>query len=134
MTGVIQTLDTALYSRLSTYGPGTAFYGTRVYDSIAPQTTVLPYVVFQLTAGGDTNQAQKRIMDVEYRVECVSDTHMGARTGAGHIEDALRLEPLALTGWAHIATTQEQLYSLVDNIGGKLYHRRGAFYRIRMSK
>lgn len=134
MTGVLQIMDTALYTRLTTYAAGTAFYGVRVYDSVAPQTATFPYVMFQLTAGGETNQAQKRVIDVEYRVECVSDTHAGARTGAGHIEDALRLAPLALTGWAHIATTQEQLYSLVDNIGGKLYHRRGAFYRIRMSK
>lgn len=132
--GVMTTVNTGLYSKLTGYAAGTAFYGTRVYDTLAPQSATLPYIVFQHVSGGDTNEHSGRIVDTEYRVECIAATLSDARTGAGHIEDALHDATLTFTGWNHIACTQGQMFSRLDTVDTKAYHRRGAFYRIRLAK
>lgn len=132
--GLFTALDTGLYSKLTTYAAGTAFYATRVYDTLGPQSATLPYVVFQAVSGGDTNEHAGRVVDVEYRVECIAATGADAKTGAGHIEDALQDAALTVTGWTSVAVTQGQVFSRVDTVDTKQYHRRGAFYRIRICK
>jgi hypothetical protein len=132
--GLFSALDAGLYSKLTGYAAGTAFYGLRVYDTLATQSVAHPYVVFQAIGGGDTNEYNGRFVDVEYRVECIGTTQADAKTGAGHIEDALHNAALTVSGWTWFASTQVQVFSRTDNVDGKLYHRRGGFYRFRLAK
>lgn len=135
--GIMTVINTAIYSKLTTYVAGTAFYATRVYDTLAPQSIsagTAPYVVFQHVAGGDENINASRIVDCEYRVECIGATLADARTGAGHIEDALHNAALTFTGWSQIGVEQGQMFSRLDTVDTRQYHRRGAFYRIRICK
>jgi len=128
--GFQAALGTALYSKLTSTG-GTALWGTRVFDTLAPQAAALPYVVFQHVAGGDLNISPSRLVEVEYRVECIGTVLSDARTGSDHIETALRDVTLTVSGFNAIACTQQDLFNRVDTVDGKTYYRKGAFYRIR---
>jgi hypothetical protein len=130
--GFQSALGTALYSKLST-AAGTVLWAGRIYDTQAPEGVALPYVVFQHVAGGDTNISPSRIIDCEYRVECIAATPGDARSGSDYIETALKDVALTVTGFNAIACTQQDLFNRVDNVEGKAYYRKGAFYRIRQS-
>lgn len=45
-------IESALYTRLSTYAPLTALVGTRIYPLVAPQGTTLPYCVYRKVSPG----------------------------------------------------------------------------------
>lgn len=130
--GFQAALGSALYSKLST-AAGTVLWAGRIFDTQGTQGVPLPYVVYQHVAGGDTNISPSRIMDVEYRVECIAATIGEARSGADYIETALRDVTLTVTGFNPIACTQQDLFNRVDNLENKVYFRKGAFFRIRQS-
>lgn len=133
--GVLDDIETALYTKLTTTG-GTAVYGTRVYAVQAPQGTVapMPYVVFSHIAGGDLNISPSRIVDVRYQVDCWAESQVVAKQMASYVEAALHEQALTVNGWNHIGTTQLDLIATVENENQKQYWRRGADYRIRVSK
>ena len=97
--GVLDDIDTALYTKLTTTG-GTAVYGTRVYAVQAPQGTVapMPYVVFSHIAGGDLNMSPSRIVDVRYQVDCWAESQVVAKQMASYVEAALHEQPLTVNG------------------------------------
>jgi hypothetical protein len=131
--GVFTDIETGLYQRLTTTG-GTVFYGLRVYEGQAPAGDPLPYVIFNHMAGGEENMTPTRGIDADYLVECVASTRADARSGAGYIEAALHDQTLTFSGWNCVAVTQTRLFSRIDNVEGKQWFRRGAYYRIRLSK
>lgn len=133
MTGIHTDIETALYSKLTTTG-GTALWSTRVYEGQAPQGTALPYVVFFHVAGGDENISPSRIVDVRYQVDCWAESRADARLGGDYLEAALHNGTLNISGWSQIGCEQTTLRSSVENVQGKQFYRRGADYRIRMSK
>lgn len=126
-------IGSALYATLVA-APGTAIWGTRVYDRQAPQGAILPYVVFAFVGGGDTNQSPSRIVDATYDVQCVAETSAAARNGATAIGSALHDQQIAVSGWNTIAVTEVGLISLVDNVERRQFWQDGASYRIRISK
>lgn len=125
-------LGTALYSKL-TNTAGTALWSTRVYDTQGPLGGSIPYVIFQYSGGGDRNMSPSRILDCEYRIECIGASQADARSGADYIEAALRDQSLSVSGFNEIACTQTDLFNRIDNVDGKQFYRKGAFYRIRQS-
>jgi hypothetical protein len=126
-------LDTALYQRLTTTS-GTALWGDRVYALQAPQGAATPYVIFNMIAGGDLNLSPSRLVETRYEIECVADTLAQARQGTDHLESTLHHQPLTVTDWNHLGTTQINLLSRVDTVEGRQCWRRGALYRIRLAK
>jgi hypothetical protein len=131
--GLISDVGSAVYTRLATTA-GTAHYGTRIYDSLAPVNIASPYVIFQHIEGADLNISPSRIIDVEFRVECVALSANDARIGADHIESALRETTVSMSGWSQIAVTLVDLFSEVEQTEGKQFWRRGGFYRLRYSQ
>jgi Protein of unknown function (DUF3168) len=126
-------LDTALYQRLTSTA-GTALWGTRVYATQAPQGAALPYVIFDYRAGGDLNLSPSRLAEARYQIEVIADTVAQARQGAEYLEVTLHEQPLSVTSWVHLGTTQISLLSQVENAEGRQFWRRGATYRIRLGK
>lgn len=133
--GVLDDIELALYTKLTTTG-GTAVYGSRVFAVQAPQGTVasVPYVVFHHIAGGDLNISPSRVVDLVYQVDCWAESQVTAKLMASYVEAALHEQPLTISGWNHIGTTQLKPNASVENDNQKQYWRRGADYRIRASK
>lgn len=127
-------IDEALYSKLTT-APGTAFYGTRVYDTLAPFGTPLPYVVFTQVAGGNDNLTPNPSDTVLYRIECIAANMKDARTGSGYIEQTFDLQyTLTIMGYVNYAMFEQRFYRLIDSVGGTQYYRRGQEYEIRIDQ
>ncbi len=131
--GIHTDIETALFAKLTNTG-GTALWGQRVYEGQADQGVPLPYVLFFHVAGGDENISPSRLVDARYQVECWAESKAQARQGAGYIEEALHNGSLNISGWSQIGCEQQGLITSVENDKGKQYYRRGADYRIRMSK
>lgn len=126
-------LETAIYSKLTTTG-GTALYANRVYPLQAPQDAALPYVIVTYVAGGDTNESPSRVVDMVYQITAWAADQPTARQIADALESALHNQSLTISGWNHIATTQEGLLADVETEGMQQYWMRGAEYRIRASQ
>jgi len=132
MTDFAGSVDAALFSKLTTT-PGTAFYGTRIYNMQAPEGVPRPYIIFSQIAGGNDNLTPNDSNDLTYRVECVGATRSDAATGNGYIQQALGSiqYELTVTNYSNYALQRQESFSRVDNIGGTQYWRRGDNYRIR---
>lgn len=127
-------IDTALYAKL-TAAAGTAFYGTRVYDTLAPENTPRPYVVFTQVAGGNDNLTPNLSDSVLYRVECVAATMQDARTGSGYVEQTFGMQyTLTVTGYVNYVMLEQRFYRRIDNVGGTAYYRRGMEFEIRIDQ
>lgn len=136
MTDTFNIIEKALVTALSGNANLVALVGSNIYDSQAPQGTVEPFVVFQYVAGGAPNDNAREALDVQYRVECISQTQATARLGAAYVDAALHNQELTpgVAGWTNYRTERYRLFNQVDNLDGKQWNRKGAFYRIRMSK
>ena len=131
--GLQTTIGSAIYVKLIT-GPGTALCGSRAFDTQAPEGTVLPYYVFQQSAGGSDNLMPNPTADFEYRIEVIGNTKAQARIGAGYIEDTFTLVgAIAVPGYTNYACQEGRYLDRVDNIGGTQYWRQGSFYRFRLT-
>lgn len=131
--GLQTVLETGIYQKLTT-SAGTAVWRSRVYSLLAPMNASRPYVVFAHMAGGDSNQSFSRIVDMDFRVECVAESNSTALSGADYIESALHDGSISVSGWNCIAVTAGALMALVELVEGKTFYRRGAIYRVRLSK
>lgn len=131
--GLQTFIGSAIYVTLKN-ASGTTLWGTRVWDTQAPEGTQLPYVVFQQTAGGSDNLMPNTTADFEYRIEVIGATKAQSRIGAGYIEDAFTLvEGIAVPGYSNYACQEGRYFDRVDNIGGTQYWRQGSFYRFRLN-
>lgn len=130
---ITNDVETALYAKLTSVG-GTALWGQRVWEGQAKQGETMPYVVFFHVAGGDENISPSRLVDTLYQVEVWAESRADARTGADYLETALHNGTLNISGWSQIGCEQQDLHTSVENKDGKQFYRRGADYRIRMSK
>lgn len=131
-------VEAALYSALTNDAQLSALIGTQAFDTQAPGGTQGDYVVFQFIAGGPDNQSPRDVEDVQYRVEYVTQTQNNARVGAGHIDRILHngdiSSGLGVAGWSNYRTRAYRQFNQVDNLDGKQWYRKGAFYRIQVSK
>lgn len=133
MSGYRTSLGSAIYTTLTT-APGTAVWGDRVYNVLASMSTPHPLVIFQHIEGGDRNDNPVRIIDTEYRIECVAGTLSQARAGADYLDAALHNQTVAMTGWNLIAITKTDDFERVEETEGRQYWRLGGFYRFRYSE
>ena len=135
MSEAFRLIEGALYTTLS--GDSnlntTLGVGGRVFDTQAPSGSAEPYVIFQITAGGDENDSPRRAVDVMVRVEAISSVQDTARKISSRIDALLHNQELTITGWSNYATQNNRPVNLVDTVAGKQWYRKGAFYRLRAS-
>lgn len=129
-------VEKALVTALSGNASLVAMVGTNIFDSQAPDGTTGDYVVFQHIVGGDTVDSPRQVIDVQYRVEMISQTQNNARTGAGYIHDALHNADISagITGWNCFRSRMYRLFNQVENHDGREWYRKGGFFRLQFSK
>lgn len=105
--------------------------GTYIYNSVAPPSQAVPFVIFQWAGGGKENITPSDMRDLTYLVKGISDDQKTAAEIDELIEDVLDGAALTITGYTNIRTwrdTQVQLIEMVSD-GSLLFHR-GAYYAI----
>lgn len=126
-------LNTALYSRLSGATAITSLLasGTPVYAAQAPEGATLPYIVYSVQGGGDTNDTNNRLKNLVLFVRAYATTNARAGSIDGAIDTALHLVPFTgVTGWTNIWLAREEDLETVENppTGSQVFMN-GGLYR-----
>jgi len=131
----MNALEDALYDTLAAHAGLTALVSTRIYRQAAPQGATLPYVLYELVAGGDENSSPVDSQDLRYRARGVSAT---SSDEAGDIDDqiraALHRQALTVSGWENFWTSRENAFRFTETAEGVRRYHAGASYRVRLDK
>lgn len=132
MAGPIGALETALFNKLNVTAVKATAGATGVYNRIAPQGAVLPYVIFQWQGGGDENDHPKRSRNIIYTVKALAGTVLAAETIDAACDALLHNGSLTVTGYNVFWLRREGdvAYQEVNAAGVPIYHS-GGMYRIR---
>ena len=138
----MKAIDTGLYTALNA-DAGTAMgtvigslnnLGAKgVYNTIAPQTAALPYVVFSQQSGiSEWTFEDRSHKSSLYLVKAVGQGHSKAAPSAmsDRFDTLLNDQPLTLTGWQCERIRREQDVSYAEVSEGVIYHHIGGLYRI----
>jgi Protein of unknown function (DUF3168) len=131
----MKEIDAALYTQLTT--TATTLYGlagARVYDTLAPQSLVLPAVVFNMQAGGDRNLAPTDVIELVYNVRGMAATQSAANNVTSAIRERLHNAALSVSGWNYISCMCDGEYAMEELVNGVPVFHRGYLVRIRVSK
>lgn len=115
-------------------------WGKRVFLDLAPRGTAMPYLVFQMQAGGERNAVRARDAEFVIVIKALDTSLPGALGCAAVIEerfnDAGEYDRTAAldggTEWAILTSTQEGTFHLMELVDGQPIYHDGARYRVRM--
>lgn len=136
MSSPLYELEKGIYSKLTAEsGLITALGGTAIWNSLAPISQDLPFVVFNHQAGGDENYVSSRSLNSIYVVKVISNSLAQAMTIDGHIDTALHDATISVTGYTNIWSRRigNFRYTEVEE-DGSVAHHVGGFYRFRITK
>jgi len=135
MVNIHNAMGSALYSTLAA-GTAlvTALGGTAIYDTIAPQGTDPPYVVFFFSGGGDDNTSPSRARSLVYTVKTVGTAKLETEEIDTQVDALLHLKTLTVDSgaWVNYWTARTTDVAYVEDVGGELIWHRGGQYRIRI--
>jgi hypothetical protein len=113
-----------------------------VYGDLAPATATMPYIVFSIQSGGETNtRGDKDDADFMVQVSCYAETSPVAYAGALHIQQRLNdtgtrdrnALPVSVAGWTITTMTKREAISLLEPyLNTAWIYRRGAIYEVIM--
>jgi hypothetical protein len=133
---VFNKIATALYSTLSSGTALTTLLSgtTAVYNTKAPDTATLPYVVFSHQAGQPLNINPSDIRDEVYWIRAITQSSLGyAGSIDAQICNLLHGKTLSVSGYTNFNTVREQEVQLVDTQpDGADNFIAGAMYRIQI--
>lgn len=135
MTDILGAMGTAIYSKLSNgTALTTAMGGTAIYIDQAPDNASLPYVIFNLVAGGPDNITPRDMRSSLWDVKAFASTRGSANVLDGLCSSLLHGGSVTVSGYTTFWLVRESDFSLVENLpnGGKIYMA-GGDYRIRIS-
>ena len=94
-----------------------------------------PYILIELTSGGDENASPNRQREVVYTVKAVAATAEAAEQIDAQIDAQLHEGSLAISGWQTVSVVREDdLAETQDDGGGGTDFVIGGQYRIRISQ
>lgn len=131
----MKEIDAALYSRLS--ASATTLYGliaTRVFNTLAPQGTVFPYVVYNRQAGGPANLTPADFVEEVYQVKGIAQSVGAALNIDSAIWERLHNAALSVSGWTAVSCMREGAFDYSELVNGAAIFHKGGLYRIRVSK
>lgn len=131
MTFVLGLADDALFETLTGYPQLNRIIGLRCYTPIAQPGTPVPYVEYQLVAGGATNTSPRDDIDVDYQIVGWSTSKTQAYQLAEHIGAALRRTTLSMPGWSNYWISQGRFIAKSEINDAQQYWGYGAVYNIR---
>ncbi len=106
-----------------------------IYWREAAQGATMPYIIYDLAGGGDTNDTPRDMLDVRVTVRAVSQSSTTAGSIAGAVRDALHRQALTFDdGWKHIACQHSVVIDYEERVEGQQFYHAGGTYRIRASK
>jgi hypothetical protein len=131
----VNQLRAALYERLrTTSNLGSLLSGTAaIYDTLAPQETDPPYVVFQQQSSVDARTMGGRAWESAlYAVKGVTAEHSAAAAGsiAARIDQAIEGLPLTVTGATNLYLRRESKLSYSEVTRGEVFRHEGGIYRV----
>ena len=124
-------MDKALYDTLNTQTVNEAAPGG-VFNTLAPQGTLFPYIIFQLVSKIDDHTFNGRFAEAVYMVKAVADSPWpyAASTIDTAIDTALEDTSLTVTGYTHLLCRRTSDFDNVEDLNGKIIHHVGGYYRI----
>jgi hypothetical protein len=128
-------LGSAIYSKLTGGTALTALLsGTgAVYLDQAPDNGTLPYVIYNLMAGGPSNIYPHDLRSLVYQVRGYSGTQLAAGNIDKQCSLLLHKQALTVTGYTNIWTVRETDIVLNENTpSGEIIYSAGALYRINL--
>jgi hypothetical protein len=112
-----------------------ALVGTKIYNGLAPQGTVTPYVVYNQQSGLDDNLTPTRSLDFVYQVKGISSAGMAAAGSiAAEIDTLLHNSILTVSGWTDYQIQRERHVRYEEAESGERVAHAGSTYRIRLTK
>jgi hypothetical protein len=103
-----------------------------VFNTIAPQGTGTPYVVFKFVSKVDEHSFNGRFADAVYAVKVVTDRPWpkDAEDVDTQIDTLMEDAALSITGFSTIYCRRESDFDLTEEMGGKFFTHVGGLYRI----
>lgn len=102
-----------------------------VWHDVAPQATVLPFVIVSLQTGADEPQfGGVAWQECLYLVKAVAATATAAESVAARIQALLEGATLTLTGYASMSVRRDDLVEQVEVDGDRRWYHEGGSYRI----
>jgi hypothetical protein len=129
-------LEEGLYSLLtSDTAVIDAIGGTRIYNTLAPQGTARPYVVFYNNGGGPENIYPGKLASITYLVKAVADDIATAGAIDRAAYDALHHGEgtLSVTGYTPLRVLRTNEVQMPERLqDGRIVFHYGAYYRFRL--
>lgn len=126
-------LNTAIYNRINGATAVTSLLAgtTSVYALQAPEGATLPYIVWNVQGGGDTNDTSNRLKNLVIFIRAYASTNARAGSIDAAIDTALHFVPFTgVTGWTNIWLARETDLETVENppTGSQVFMN-GGLYR-----
>lgn len=126
-------LNTAIYNRLNGATAVTSLLAgtTSVYALQAPEGATLPYIVWNVQGGGDTNDTSNRLKNLVIFIRAYASTNARAGSIDAAIDTVLHFVPFTgVTGWTNIWLARETDLETVENppTGSQVFMN-GGLYR-----
>lgn len=126
-------LNTAIYNRLNGATAVTSLLAgtTSIYALQAPEGATLPYIVWNIQGGGDTNDTSNRLKNLVIFIRAYATTNARAGSIDAAIDTALHFVPFTgVTGWTNIWLARETDLETVENppTGSQVFMN-GGLYR-----
>jgi len=131
----MNAIEIGLYNKLKGNSTLTAALSsaTAIYNTVAPQGTSMPYVVFNWAGGGLENISPSELHNVVYVVKALADDTSEAATLQGYIKSAVHLQTLTVSGYTNMITLCEDALQFAEATrDGQVIHHRGYVVRIRI--
>lgn len=131
----MKEIDAALYTQLTI--PATTLYGliaTKMFDTLAPKDTLLPYGVFNVQAGGYLNDTPTDAVDILYLVKGLGATAGAANAVDSAIGSRLHNATFTVVGWTLVSCMRETEIGFSELVNAAPVFHKGALYRIRIAK
>jgi len=131
------TIEAGLYASLAGGTALTDLIGgavnPRIYNRIAPNAAVLPYVIFYLADGQIPNETPRQDGDYVYRVDAWALTRTLAETIQKKIFDLLVGQSLNVAGWSNYDSKLRRLFSEAEAEKGVIYWRYTGEYQFKLA-
>lgn len=127
-------VDTALAAKIATVANIATLAPGGIHNSVRPQGSQFPCVVFQLVSSVDMQTfADGGVEWLEYDVKVIAPSAQQANVGAliESIHAVLERGALTITGKTHLQTLRtRRLPTLIQEVSGITYASRGGTYRV----